>query len=626
MDCSMCDFLLLENEMLLRFAASLDVETLSEATKYIGTDDTRFIRTITTRSKRFLGRISYLYREDNDKTLISLVDENCSDYYAYLARFLVLQPSQSDALLLDLALEGPMEENDTNALIEFLCARHPRRVRSTKKAWEKRNDASLVDRLSDELHGDLRKIALTMLKGKRMDPEAVEEEDADMELAKTQAATLKDEMEDRAIDILCSNSPAQNAAIARQFEEAYDMSLQRAIGQVFDGNVKSALTSLTLEPSQWYAARLKAAFKGIGSKERTVCRIVGAHDKDEIKAIALAYDDKYGTRLKTDIDAHTSGNFKRLAVAWIDLPDQLEQPAEQIVLPVLEEDARAAALAKEEADREKEEEEEDFEEVEDPPPPSSSLYKAKVIMWQAKLAKAKEAGRPRKIAYFERLLCMYPPVPSGHQLLADYAAALTSEYKNGEEGMVGVWIQATDASTFEEAGTTKELFDEWQNTSEACVRDKNITIGELKHAWGLSKKEKSTKHLEIPPAEYETTYEPPPTPPPQPPQPVAPPMPPFQPMTNAFGQAGGRQMMMQSMQTTTHTVQHTIVHQPQQAGVQRMAATVPFGVYGGMQMTVNTTYGPMRVTVPPGYGPGSSFTFNVPVRGPMVGMAPQYFA
>lgn len=55
--------------MLMRFASSLDVETLAEAVKGIGTDDTRFIRTITTRSKRFLGRISYAYREDNDMTL-----------------------------------------------------------------------------------------------------------------------------------------------------------------------------------------------------------------------------------------------------------------------------------------------------------------------------------------------------------------------------------------------------------------------------------------------------------------------------------------------------------------------------------------------------------------------------
>ena len=75
------------------------------------------------------------------------------------------------------------------------------------------------------------------------------------------------------------------------------------------------------------------------------------------------------------------------------------------------------------------------------------------------------------------------------------------------------------------------------------------------------------------------------------------------------------------MQQVTTTVQRTIVHQQPtyqpaqpQMQMQKMAATVPWGHYGGMQINVNTSQGMMRVTIPPGYGPGSSFTFNVPVR------------
>ena len=309
---NMCDFLLLENEMLLRFAASLDMETLAEAIKGWGTDDTRLIRTLTTRSKRFLGRLSYMYRETAGETLSGLVDSNCNGWYAYLAKFLVLQPSQSDALLLDIALEGDSESADTNALIEFLCARHPRRVRAAKKTWERRTDEYLVDALSDKLSGDLRTIALTMLKGKR-NQDDVDEETANMKLAKAQAKMLNDDMS-KAIEVLCSNSPAQNAAIARQYEEKYDSSLSRALGQEFDGNVKAALKALLLEPAAWYAQRLKASFKGLSASDRTVCRIVGAHDKDEIKAIAAAYDDKYGQTLKSAIQQHCTGDYRRLAV------------------------------------------------------------------------------------------------------------------------------------------------------------------------------------------------------------------------------------------------------------------------------------------------------------------------
>ncbi len=76
--------------------------------------------------------------------------------------------------------------------------------------------------------------------------------------------------------------------------------------------------------------------------------------------------------------------------------------------------------------------------------------------------------------------------------------------------------------------------------------------------------------------------------------------------------------MMSTVMTQQQTImqQTTLMRQPAGfggGGVQKMAATVPFGVYGGQEMNVQTQYGMMRVTVPPGYGPGSTFYFNVPV-------------
>ena len=633
---SMCDFLLLEYEMLMRFAASLDMETLCEAIQGRTTDDTMLIRTLATRSKRFLGRISYLYREEYGKNLSILVDENCDGWYAYLAKFLVLQPSQSDALLLDLALEGSEEEVDKNALIEFLCARHPRRVRAAKKTWERRTDESLVDKLSDSLSGDMRTIALTMLKGKRMNVDDVDEEQADLKQAKAQAKALQSDMS-QAIEILCANSPAQNAAIARTFEENYDMSLGRALGEEFNGTVKAALSALLLEPAQWYAQRLKASFKGLGTSDRTVCRIIGAHDKDEIKAIAAAYDDRYGQRLKVAITKHCTGDYRRLAVAWVDLPDQLEQPAKLVEVPGREggEGDAEAAEALVAADDE-EDDEEDDEDPDNLPDPSSIMYKAKILQWTKKLETAEAAGKARRTAYYRRLLCMYPPLPSGHSILRQYHEALTLEYKNGDADFSDTWMEAMDDDMFVQGGTTKDIFAEWQKTSEILVKDKLISLGELKAAWGLSKKSETLPEAPEDPATAPEAEEaaPPAAPQPtggmmmgsppsaqqqmgmMPQQPAMPRFPSQSNMMQHFGQAGHVHAMFSSIQMQQTVVQQTIVQQPASyaPAVQKFAAVVPFGMYGGMQMMVDTPHGRMRVTIPPGYGPGSSFTFNVPRR------------
>ena len=46
----------------------------------------------------------------------------------------------------------------------------------------------------------------------------------------------------------------------------------------------------------------------------------------------MAYEAKYGRPLRQDVKAECSGNYQRLALAWLTLPDALEQPAAPVSL------------------------------------------------------------------------------------------------------------------------------------------------------------------------------------------------------------------------------------------------------------------------------------------------------
>jgi hypothetical protein len=70
-----------------------------------------------------------------------------------------------------------------------------------------------------------------------------------------QAKRLNTEGKAAYIDILCSQSIAQNASIARAYEETYDESLSRAIGKTFEGPVVDALRALLLGRFEWCAAQ-----------------------------------------------------------------------------------------------------------------------------------------------------------------------------------------------------------------------------------------------------------------------------------------------------------------------------------------------------------------------------------
>ena len=512
--CEMVDWLFLENEALLCFVAFLDVESIREATKGWGTDDTRLIRAFTTRNKRALARVNIGYRNKYEAPLQKLIEDELGDnsWYSYLAKFLVVQSEQADLMVLDLAMDGPTI--DHQALVEFLCARHPKRVRAAKAKWEGFHDESLVDKLADTLSGDMQRLALKMLKGKR----DVDDDIVDDSLARKQAHQLHDGALDY-IDVLCTNASEQNALCAKYFEEAYDTSLRRAISQEYSGPVKNALLALLQGPAEWYASQLKAAFSGTEVNEKAICRILGAHDKEEIKEIAVKFDKKYNVTLKSMLSEMCKGNYKRLAVAWVDLPDQLEQPTKKIEIPTLENIEKGASqshtgqLA---LDNEVSEDDDDFEPDRDVDP-ASALYKAKVLSWRNKYIKYRDMGKARKANHYQRLLLLHPPLPKGHSLLRGFAAALEEEYKNDTQGddWTGIWLGTVEASDFEDAGTTKvraqswpitqiappillplsscdlsaiaqAFFKEWCDVTESMVAEKKVTIKEIKGHWGLN--------------------------------------------------------------------------------------------------------------------------------------------
>ena len=72
---NMLDYLFLENESLLCFVALLDVQTIREAVKGWGTDDTALIRALATRNKRALARVNIGYRERFETPLQDLIEK-----------------------------------------------------------------------------------------------------------------------------------------------------------------------------------------------------------------------------------------------------------------------------------------------------------------------------------------------------------------------------------------------------------------------------------------------------------------------------------------------------------------------------------------------------------------------
>ncbi|KAH8074388.1 hypothetical protein JL721_1945 [Aureococcus anophagefferens] len=257
--------------------------------------------------------VAAAYYDQRDKPMLNRLRSETSGWYKLFLTYLISSPEDGDVRQLDAAMDGLGA--DGVALIEFLVGNSQARVRAAKAKWEGRHDKSLVDRIRSELHGANETLALELLKGERDECGK-----ADEKLAANQA------------DQLAAGAKGWGTD-TNAFIQKHNKSLESLIEREMSGNLKKCMLALLLPPADYYAKRLKEAFKGLGTSDRVVCRVLGGHDKADVLAIAKRYHEKYGKHLKDSLKSECSGNYKRVAMAWVSLPDALADPDAPIEIP-----------------------------------------------------------------------------------------------------------------------------------------------------------------------------------------------------------------------------------------------------------------------------------------------------
>ena len=329
---ALLDALIVENASVNQMMASIDAQEVYNCCHGFGTSDGKLIALLASRSKPHLQAVAAAYYDQRDKPMVGRIREETSGWYKLLLTYLVASPEEADVRQLDAAMDGLGA--DGVALIEFLVGNSQARVRAAKAKWEGRHDASLVDRVASELHGANETLALQLLKGERDEFGEADEAEAEALADKLAAGAAGWGTDEQAfIEVLAKNSPETNYAVRTAYENKHGKSLESLIESEMSGNLAKCLGALLLPPADYYAKRLKEAFRGLGTSDAVVCRVLGGHDKVDVREIAAAYERKYGTPLKDDLKAECSGNYKRVAQAWVTMPDALADPDEPVEIP-----------------------------------------------------------------------------------------------------------------------------------------------------------------------------------------------------------------------------------------------------------------------------------------------------
>ncbi|KAI5606770.1 annexin A8-like protein 1 isoform 2, partial [Silurus asotus] len=292
-----------------------DVEVLRKAMKGFGTDEQAIINLLGSRSNRQRVPLLVTYKTAYGKDLVKDLKSELSGNFEKLVLAMLKTSAQFDASELKEAIKGA--GTDEACLIEILSSRTNAEIREINQIYKAENKKSLEDAISGDTSGHFRRLLISLAQGNRD-----ERENVDISLAKQDAQTLyqagenklgTDESKFNAI--LCARSKSHLRAVFQEYQHMCGRDIQKSIEREMSGDLESGMVAVVKcikDTPAYFAERLHKAMKGLGTKDRTLIRIMVSRSEVDMLDIRQAYLKMYGKSLYTDISGDTSGDYKKL--------------------------------------------------------------------------------------------------------------------------------------------------------------------------------------------------------------------------------------------------------------------------------------------------------------------------
>lgn len=143
--------------------------------------------------------------------------------------------------------------------------------------------------------------------------------------------------EDAIIRVLTNHCNFQRVEIEKTFKTMYGRDLKSDLKSEVSGKFLDIALAL-LEPPRLYDAQLcNGAIKGVGTDEDTLIEVLSTRSNKDILEINKLYRSTYKRELERDIQADTSGHFKRLLVSLV--TGNREEPRESPDLELAKKEA-----------------------------------------------------------------------------------------------------------------------------------------------------------------------------------------------------------------------------------------------------------------------------------------------
>ncbi|KAI8056145.1 hypothetical protein BDF22DRAFT_326720 [Syncephalis plumigaleata] len=298
-------------------SASDDAEAVYRACKGFGTDEKALIRILGHRDWAQIQSIAQWYQhKHHEDMLIRLQKETSGDFGRALVNG-CKHPCVYDAELIREASKGAGTRE--GVIIEVMIRRPNADMQYLAQTYRGLYNKELEAEMRSEFSGNAQYL-FTILCQARRDEHGLYDPipDADTIQRCLHGDVRRDEV--TLIQLLAGRSDAHLRNVFNAYTQRYQRRIEDVIKKELSGDLQRGLHALVqcVQNAPLYIAELlESAMAGLGTNERRLSRVIIRNRGPFMEHVKLAYVQRYGKSLRKRIEGETSGDYRRLLLAYI---------------------------------------------------------------------------------------------------------------------------------------------------------------------------------------------------------------------------------------------------------------------------------------------------------------------